>query len=366
METMNESREARELARQLDTLLQGQPDMDPGAASAEIEALSKLGNSLARIQFTPRPAHQAAFERLLRQHPPILPSRNFTMPFSVQSTPLSLLLVILTLILGALSFKASQSRSPVPVVETPDRAAAPVQTDTRPPIMLVPATGGQSPAASETVSLTVTATPTAAHTLTPTVVGTPTATSPSTTIVPPAVISTPTVAVTLTIVGPPRAVSRPRAAMTPTATPTPTLAGGRAGLAFHPEHLNVGGVCQTTYSASGSLKNHGPDTATNVDIHYTIVDGAQWVDSVEVSPSSWAELETSKPGRFTVSVHTNGDWPLAGKGAEIVVRLGAPEGAQATFTITNQCQVERPNKPDKPDKPNQKDEPDKKDKPQKQ
>jgi len=138
--------------------------------------------------------------------------------------------------------------------------------------------------------------------------------------------------------------------VTPTATLTPPLEGGQTGLAFYPEHLNAGGVCQTTYSASGSLKNHGPDTATNIEINYTIVDGVQWVDSVEISPSSWTELGTSEPGRFTVSVHTNGDWPLAGKGAQIVVRLSAPEGAQATFTITNQCQVERPSKPDKPDK----------------
>ena len=42
-----------------------------------------------------------------------------------------------------------------------------------------------------------------------------------------------------------------------------------------------------------------------------------------MSPSGWAELETSKPGRFTVSVHTNGDWPLAGKGADAALVFAA-------------------------------------------
>jgi hypothetical protein len=146
-------------------------------------------------------------------------------------------------------------------------------------------------------------------------------------------------------------------------------------LAFHPEHLNAGGVCRTTYSASGSLKNHGPEAATDIDIGYTVASGGQWVDRIEVSPSSWRELGTSKPGRFTITVHTNGDWPSAGKGTEILVRLSAGEGAQATFRVKNQCKADKPDepKPDKPEKPKQDkpgkadkpDKPDKQDKPQK-
>lgn len=137
----------------------------------------------------------------------------------------------------------------------------------------------------------------------------------------------------------------------------------RIDLAFHPERLNAGGVCKSTYSASGSLKNHGPGLATDVAIGYRVIGGAQWVDRVDVSPSSWAELGTSKPGRFTVYVHTNDRWPLAGKGTEIVVQLDIPENARATFTVKNQCQAEKPDKPDKPDRSDKADKPDKPDKP---
>ena len=138
-------------------------------------------------------------------------------------------------------------------------------------------------------------------------------------------------------------------------------------MAFNPEHLNAGGVCRTIYSASGSLKNHGPGRATDIDIGYTVAGGVQWVDWIEISPSSWAALETSKPGRFTIYVHTNRDWPSAGKGTEIVVQLNAGKDAQATFSVQNQCKPAKPDEP-KPDEPDKikPDKPDKADKPDKQ
>jgi hypothetical protein len=142
-------------------------------------------------------------------------------------------------------------------------------------------------------------------------------------------------------------------------------------LAFHPEHLNAGGVCRVTYSASGSLKNHRPDIVAGVEIAHEVVSGASWVDRVEVTPSNWEDLGTSKPARFTVSVHTNEKWPAAGKNAVIVVRLHATGGAQAdgavqaTFTIRSQCKFEQHDKPDKPGEPVKPDKPDKPDKSQK-
>jgi hypothetical protein len=136
-------------------------------------------------------------------------------------------------------------------------------------------------------------------------------------------------------------------------------------LAFHPEHLNAGGVCKVTYSASGSLKNHGSGIVAGVDISHQVISGASWVDHVEVMPSNWEELGTSKPARFTVYVHTNETWPAAGKGAVIVVRLHAGGGAQAIFTVRNQCKPEQQNKPDKLDRPDKPGKPDKPDKPDK-
>jgi len=144
----------------------------------------------------------------------------------------------------------------------------------------------------------------------------------------------------------------------------------RTGLAFHSEHLNAGGACKVTYSALGSLKNHGPGTAAGIEISHQIVSGALWVERVEITPSNWSELGTSKPARFTVYVHTNEAWPSAGKDAVIVVRLhadgeaSAGEGAKATFTVRNQCEPKQSDKSDKPDKPDQPNKPAKPDKSQ--
>jgi hypothetical protein len=222
------------------------------------------------------------------------------------------------------------------------------------------------------ISLTITSapvsiwTPTASATLLPVVVVTPTdavipPASVTTTrelmaVVTPTATVTPTVTVTVT----PTTMVTPTLRITPTSTvtPTPTVTPKAVSiepevsdLAFHPEHLNAGGVCKVTYSASGSLKNHGPGLATEVEIDYEVVSGAKWVDRVEVVPSRWEELDTSKPGKFTVYVHTKEEWSSAGKGAEIVVRLYVNEDTQATFTVKSQCEAEEPDEPGKPDKP---------------
>ena len=138
---------------------------------------------------------------------------------------------------------------------------------------------------------------------------------------------------------------------------------GMTGLVFHPAHLNAGGKCRELYVARGSLKNHGPDLATGFVIAAEVVSGTGWA-SVEVTPMEWDELGTSKPGRFTVEVSTNDDWPSAGKGSVIQVRVYVVnavgvsiEGGEAIFTVRNQCKdeslkgTEESEKPDKPGKP---------------
>ena len=148
----------------------------------------------------------------------------------------------------------------------------------------------------------------------------------------------------------------PTTSTTPTETPTLT-SEGRLGLAFHPAHLNAGGRCREVYSASGSLKNHSPGEPTDAEISYEVIAGEMWVDHVEVIPDAWVALGTSKPGRFTVRVFVNEDWPLAGKGSEIIVRLsasadgGATEAAEATFRVRNLCREPKPTKEPKPTRP---------------
>jgi hypothetical protein len=179
--------------------------------------------------------------------------------------------------------------------------------------------------------------------------------TPTATITPTATM-TPTVTVTPTMTITPTATVTPTATITPTATPTATL---MPVLAFHPAHLNAGGKCRETYTAQGSLKNHGPGLATDVQIDYEIISGGEWVKDVEVTPSEWAELGTSKPGRFTVYVHTNEGWPEAGKGATIEVKLVIVDAestspnrpTEAIFTVKNQCKPEKTAKPEKPAQP---------------
>ena len=146
-----------------------------------------------------------------------------------------------------------------------------------------------------------------------------------------------------------------------------------SGLAFHPAHLNAGGKFRKVYAKSGSLKNHGPGVATDVTIDCQVVAGDQWVDHVEVVPSSWAQLGTDKPARFTVYVHMKEDRASAGEEAQIVVQLSAFSSAsgervaQATFKIKAKPPVEKPEKAEmtKADKPEKGSKPDKADKPEK-
>lgn len=65
---MNEKQRAEALSQSLDALLRGQESAGSVSADEEIRALSELGRSLSNIEFEPSPPHQAAVERLLREH----------------------------------------------------------------------------------------------------------------------------------------------------------------------------------------------------------------------------------------------------------------------------------------------------------
>jgi hypothetical protein len=154
---------------------------------------------------------------------------------------------------------------------------------------------------------------------------------------------------------------------------------GIAGLAFHPEHLNAGGVCRETYTAQGSLKNHSATPATGVTLAYT--EPTEFEGSIELVYGTGATLTSDKPLRFTVNVSPESDWwNSLGKGASITIEISAQDDsgnvATATMTVGNQCkestgngkkpvddlgapgksahsdkEMGKPDKPDKPDKP---------------
>jgi len=136
---------------------------------------------------------------------------------------------------------------------------------------------------------------------------------------------------------------------------------GIAGLAFHPDHLNSGGVCRATYTAQGSLKNHGSAPAMGVTLVYTEPDGFK--GSIQLVYDTGYTLTSSKPLRFTVNVSPESDWwNSLGKGASITIQISAQgedtNVATATMTVRNQCkedmgnnkQVDDPGAQGKPDK----------------
>jgi hypothetical protein len=143
-----------------------------------------------------------------------------------------------------------------------------------------------------------------------------------------------------------------------TATPTPVVAEDQTpapdmpempDLAFYPARLDVGGECRQEYVAQGSLRNHGPGLATNLMLDYVVVNGGDWVREVVVGPREWEELGASVLATFSVHVYVNEEWPTAGEGATIEVRLfvvgdelGEHRLAEATFAIHNQCAVTEP------------------------
>ena len=324
---MDERQKADALSRYLDALLSGEGDVRTAAVDEEIQALGKLGQSLATVELKPGPAHQAAVERLLQRkvpqgskglcrifgkRRPTLRTGGATMSHAILGIPLRWFLVLVTTLAGGGLVALAAARGgliPTDVLkpDTPTpKLALEVTTSRVTPAHALPVTGVE----------------------------------------------------TIAVEMPTALASVPAEVMTTTEPVTPTIAltstkPGRAGLAFHPEHLNAGGKCRDVYLASGSLKNHGPDVATKVVISHEVVSDAEWVDRVEVEPSEPEDLGTAKPLRFTVSVYVTGTRSLESKGALIEVQLFvAGEGdepeerlAEATFTVRIQCQDDQPEEP---------------------
>lgn len=405
---MDEEQKAKALSEYLDALLQGEASELPAAADKEIEALGELGRSLIGIGFRPRSPHQTTVERLLQEHRPVLRTGGATVSrIMLWGIPLRWLLGLIALLAGGLAAAGVGALAGVipvlnPGTPTPGFTAPLRGLEMMVSSVMVPATPltaaplrmGRTPTTAVVPTTTATLTPTV--TITPTVTVTPTATvtptvavTPTVTITPSSTVtSTPAITVTPTVTVTPISIVAviPTPTITITVTPTPPA---MSGLAFHPTHLNAGGRCRESYSASGSLKNHGTSPVTNVRIDYEVINGDEWVKRVRVTSSNWAVIGTSKPGRFRVYVYTNGDWASSGKGAVIKVRLFVVDGegvsvgrfAEAIFTVKSQCEAEQsirppkpekqgtPAKPEKPDKPDksEKDKPDKpeKDKPDK-
>jgi cell division septation protein DedD len=230
----------------------------------------------------------------------------------------------------------------------------PTQTPTCVPTATCTATPAWTPTPSRTS--TATATPTAVPTATPTETAarTPTPTSlpptptPTATPVPPTWTPLPTD--TPTLPAPTPTPARPPPTPLPTDTPLPPTPAPsrppRPSLSFHPDELRAEG-CASSYSATGSLKNHGGEAANwaaNVQIGHEIVKGAGYVARVVVSPDFWPVIGGNETVNYTITVDTVAEW-RGQREKEIKVRLTIAREdnrpghhqTQAHFTIVNRC-----------------------------
>lgn len=174
---MDEERKAESLSRYLDALLQGEKNASTAAVDEEIEALGELGQSLTKVEFKPRPAHQATVKRLFKKHRPTLQTGGAKMSRTVWGIPLRWVLVLIALlgsVIVIVGFALVVLAILVAIVVFP---ASPTATVTPSPV----ATLTPSPTTTVTMIATVTITPTV--TLPPTATATP---IPTPTAAPPA------------------------------------------------------------------------------------------------------------------------------------------------------------------------------------
>ncbi len=140
------------------------------------------------------------------------------------------------------------------------------------------------------------------------------------------------------------AVDVPDPTPTPTATPDPAA---RPSLSFAPDELEQRG-CSPAFVFAGALRNTGADpddVAANVTLTYTIVKGAEHIETVSLQPVSWASIAAGEQVSFLVPITLDDDWLSTPPGTEVKVQvLVAGETNQPgrhdtrlTLTLVNTC-----------------------------
>jgi hypothetical protein len=110
-------------------------------------------------------------------------------------------------------------------------------------------------------------------------------------------------------------------------------------------------ICGEEFEFKGILTNESLDDnyyAAGVKLDKQVTAGAQYVDSVEISPSAWEKIEAGESQEFEIKVELNNDWKNAenGEQAGVLVFVASetnnPDGqdARLTITITKNCEAE--------------------------
>ena len=123
-----------------------------------------------------------------------------------------------------------------------------------------------------------------------------------------------------------------------TATPDPAA---QPILSFEPAAIRADG-CVNPVRFSGTLQNRGTpreDYAAGVVLGYQVIQGASYVDSVMITPSTWETIPAGQSVSFRVEVALNQSWSTVTDGTPIEVRIfvaaesNRPEGHDALLTL---------------------------------
>ncbi len=128
---------------------------------------------------------------------------------------------------------------------------------------------------------------------------------------------------------------------TPTATPIP---GAFPSLEFTPDELDLP-VCEgTDWHLTGTLANNAgspKDVAANVELGYQVVEGAEFVDALQLHPALWAQIAASEQETFDIQIRLNQPlWQAAPAGTEVKARVfianetNWPDNHPARLTVT--------------------------------
>jgi hypothetical protein len=135
---------------------------------------------------------------------------------------------------------------------------------------------------------------------------------------------------------------------TATATPDPNA---EPNLVFNPEEFSTEG-CVESYDLTGYLDNAASaekDVAANVELGYQVINGAEFVNQVELNPTSWEQIAAGEQVQFNIHVLLDGSaWQEAPEGSEVQLRIfvahetNRPDNLNAhlTVTIASNCQEE--------------------------
>jgi len=147
----------------------------------------------------------------------------------------------------------------------------------------------------------------------------------------------------------------------PSATPDPQAS---PRLSFEPDELEVPGCREngtTDFNFTGMLVNEADsekDVAANVELGYQIIKGAQFVNSVELDPTSWSTIAAGEQVDFNIHAALDGsNWQAASEDAEVKLRVfivnetNFPDNHPARLTVTIASRCEGTPKPEETETP---------------